>query len=475
MAYPLGGLTADIQTDFASTIGGDRVSCNPDVRAAFAVDGITPGWVLYPATVDQVAEMLKCAASRGLAVIPCGNGSKLGIGAQPQRYDVALCLRDLNRATYYEPDDLVASVEPGMSFGALQQMLDAHRLWVPLDPAGGAQASVGGILAANAAGPLRLRYGGPRDMILGMKIATAGGKIVKTGGRVVKNVAGYDLAKLLIGSYGTLGVIVEATFKLHPQVAQRTSWVIEIEALTAGREFRRRLLASPLRPLRAVLLHAAARARVEVRGEGPGRPSKPAVWIEAGGSERVMARYQAELSSLATAVGSSMAPVEDAEARGVWDRVADFGNWLTRDWKTPIVLRAALPIAAAEEFLGRTEQEAQAEACEAIGLVQLGVGVVELGLVTGEWQQANCNGGPERSSADPNPESRTPNPALIARLRQTAQELGGSLVVTRCPADLKPAMDIWGPVGDDFEVMRKLKAEWDPKGTLSPGWFLGGI
>lgn len=453
----MGGVAVGVQTEFASIAGDERASVEPGVCAAYAIDGVIPECVLYPATAEQAAAMLKHAAARGLAVIPCGTGTKRSIGVRPQRYDIALCLRDLNRTTYYEPDDLVASVEPGMTFGALQQMLAGRRLWLPLDSAGGDRATVGGILAANSAGPLRLRYGGPRDMVLGMRIATAEGKIVKTGGRVVKNVAGYDLAKLLIGSYGSLGVIVEATLKLHPCVANRTTWAIQLESLAACREFRRHLLASPLRPLRAVLLNAAACASMAPGGAEPG-DARPAIWVEAGGSERVLARYQTELGRLASSVNATMSPVEDSAAAGTWDRIVDFGNWLVRERDAVLVLRAALPIAAAEEFLQCSEAEVQDDGWHMAGAAQLGVGVVEVGF-----------------SHVRNPEPRISSPVMVERQRHLAESLGGRLVVNRCPDELKAKADVWGAPGDDFETMRKLKAAWDPKSTLAPGRGLGGI
>jgi glycolate oxidase FAD binding subunit len=346
-----------------------------------------------------------------------------------------------------------------MTFGALQQMLRERGLWLPLDPAGGDRATVGGILAANSAGPLRLRYGGPRDMVLGMKVATTEGKIVKTGGRVVKNVAGYDLAKLLIGSYGTLGVIVEATFKLYPRIASRTTWVIEIESFAAAGEFRRGLLGSPLRPLRAVLLNAAARAWIESGGSEPAGDFRAAIWIEAGGSERVIVRYESEMSALAAQVNAKLRRVESSEAEETWTHIADFGNWMHRERGTALVLKAALPIAAAEGFLERAQRDTQAEGGDVMGIAQLGVGVIELGV----------------GSRTPNPEPRTLGPANIEKLRRLAADLGGSLVVTHCPIDLKSEIDVWGPPGDSVDPMRKLKAAWDPKSALAPGREVGSV
>ena len=456
--------TAEVQTDFASILGGCRAIAEPGACAAFAVDGMAPKVVAYPASAEEAAEALRCAAVHNLAVIPIRNGTKVGIGATPRRYDVALSLKDMNQVWYYEPDDLVVSVEPGMKFGDLQHFLARHGLWIPLDPGLSERASVGGILAANAAGPLRLRYGGPRDIILGMRIATTDGRIVKTGGRVVKNVAGYDLAKLLIGSYGTLGVIVEATFKLYPQVINRASWMIDPRSLAAARDIRRELLGSPLSPMRMVLVNAEAWRFVggPLRETGTAGVSESGltVLIEAGGSDRVIGRYADELGSLAAKHGAELLQVEDEPAKETWERVADFAMVDLQEDEQGVSLKAALPITSAEEFLEVAGREAQAAGFKAAGLVQLGVGVVEVRL----------GGSGTRDS-----ESHTPSPALIETLRRDAKRLGGSLVVTRYRAPAKPAIDVWGPPGDDFQVMAKMKAAWDPRSTLSPGRFVGGL
>jgi len=315
-----------------------------------------------------------------------------------------------------------------------------------------------------------------------MKIVTAEGAIVKTGGRVVKNVAGYDLAKLLIGSCGTLGVIVEASLKLHPRVTERATWVIETGTLAAAREFRRALLRSPLTPLRMVLMNPSARALLESSLDAISNPPVgPAIWIEAGGSERVIARYAHELEALAQTIKAPVQRLQEEQKAG-WDRISDFGLWLTKEQGVPVVAKASLPIASSEEFLERAEGEAQSEGWLAIGLAQPGVGVVEVGLMKGtsatamnpESRTPPAGRSPSLGEG-PSPESPVPSPGFIQRLRQIARNMGGSLVVTRCPAALKAEIDVWGPPGDDFEVMGKLKAAWDPKGTLSQGRFVGGL
>lgn len=458
-----------IRTELASIVSESRVVSDAAVCASAAVDGVVPGSVIYPASAEQVAETLKYAADHDLAVIPFRNGTKLGAGNLPRRYDLALSLKDLNQVWHYEPADLTVSVEPGMKLGDFQHFVARHRLWLPLDPAGGPRASIGGILSANASGPLRLRYGTPRDMVVGLKIATTDGKLIKTGGRVVKNVAGYDLAKLLIGSYGTLGVIVEASFKLFPMPAERSTFVVSTATLEVAREFRRRLLDSPLTPMRMVLLDAAAAALV--RGapasdpacgtgaqdawppEGAGEGFE--IWVEAGGSARVLERYKRELEQLAQAARASVEPMDAGQAEVNWSQVADLGSWLPGVVPNLVIVRVHLPIAAGETFVGRALEEAGRGKIQVACFCQTGTGVISLCLIEAMDALIDL--------------------ALVNRLREIAQGLGGVLVVERCPVGLKSRLDVWGPVGDDFEVMQKVKAAWDPRGVLAPGRFVGGL
>lgn len=444
-----------LRADLVSLAGEAGVVTDPITCEALAVDGRIPGGVLYPSTGEQVAAMLRYAAGRDLAIIPCGSATKLATGNPPRRYDLALSLRKLNQVHHYEPADLTITVEAGMTLGDFQQSVGRDGLWLPLDPTGGSRASIGGILAANAAGPLRLRFGGPRDMVLGMKIATTEGKVVKTGGRVVKNVAGYDFGKLLVGSYGTLGVIVEASFKLFPLPQERVTFVLRAGTLGIARELRRSILNSPLEPLRMVLLDAPAAALVRTGTLGPVSQREPELWLEAGGSKRVIERSAHDLGEMARATGAPLSHWEAGQAEPLWQRVADFHGWLEQAHPALVVLKAALPIAASEEFLSRFEQEAQGGGLRAVAFSQAGVGIVRVCLLQ------------EKPAAGIDD--------LVTRLRQAARDLDGSLVVEQAPLELKQRLDVWGTPGDDFEAMRQLKSAWDPKGVLSPGRFLGGL
>lgn len=443
-----------ILLELAAVVGESRLVADPEACAAAVVDGRVPACLVYPSRAEQVAAVLKCAADAGLGVIPFRNSTKLGIGNSPRRYDVALSLKDLNHVWHYEPDDLTITVETGMKLGDFQRFVGRRGLWLPLDPPGGGRASLGGILATNAAGPLRLRYGAPRDMVLGLTIATTEGQIIKSGGRVMKNVAGYDLTKLLIGSCGTLGVIVEASFKLYPLPVERAAFVLEVGSLAEARELRRGILYSPVQPLRMVLLDA--RAAAFARGKTPEAEGQELeMWIEVGATPRGMERYGREIETLGLDLGSTVEPLGREMAATGWERISNFGAELGDAHSESLIVKATLPIAASEEFLNRSREVSEGARAALASFAQTGVGVIHLCLWTVD--------------------GRLDVPGTIGKLRGAAESLGGALVVERCSADVKSGLDAWGAPGSDFEVMRRLKQTWDPKGVLSPGRFVGGL
>jgi glycolate dehydrogenase FAD-binding subunit len=449
-------ITAQDQTyaELVAIVGASHVSADASVRAQFAAGGKTPEVVVYPSSAEEVAEALHYASTHGLAVIPVRNATKLVTGNPPRRYDVALSMKDMNRVWHYEPADLTISVEPGMKFGDFQNFVGKHGLWLPLNPTGGDRASLGGIFASNSTGSYRSHFGKPRDMALGMKIATAEGKVIKTGGRVVKNVAGYDFTKLMIGSFGTLGVMVEISLKLFPVVAERASFMLAAESLERGREIRRALQGSPIRPLRVALLDVSYLEFLKQAQDLKAPPGACQIWVEVGGSKRVVERCTLELKQIARRAGATFQEQKwDSTTESVWWRIdephvdvrANADDWL---------LKVSVPVSTVEEYLIRAKREFQRpEHFWTCWADPLG-GIVHLWL------------------------HPYPDPAgieqVVLRLRRLAEELSGSLVVEIAPATLAGKVDAWGATGDDFATMRKLKEAWDPKGVLSPGRFVGG-
>ena len=443
------------QAEFASIIGAAHVVSDVMTCQTFAIESHAPKCVVYPKSSEQVAAVLKCAADHDLAVIPCRSATKLGIGNIPRRYDLALSLKEMNNVWHYEPADLTVSVEAGIKLGDFAELLARDGLWLPLDPPGGARSSLGGILATNATGPLRQYYGAPRDMVVGMKIATADGKIIKSGGRVVKNVAGYDLTKLLIGSYGSLGVIVEANLKLFPLPAGRTTFVFRVPKLEMARDLRRRIVNSPLTPIRMVLLNSEAEGLLAPCARGGEGAGEFALWVEAVGAQRVLERYARTLEELGRAAGAGATSLEREAAERGWSRIADFSSWLGPDFPSRAILRASLPIAAGEDFVNRAQQEAERAKSRLAVFAQTGMGVINLCLL----DVSDVSG----------------TVTAIENLRRMANEMRGAFVVERCEPEIKTRVEVWGTPGNDFEIMRKVKHSWDPKGILSPGRFVGRL
>lgn len=444
-----------VRADLAGIVGEAQLTAEAGVCEQLAVDGRVPGCVVYPNSAEQVAQTLKCAAGYDLSVIASGGATSIGIGNPPKKYDIALCTRNITKIRYYEPSDLTAGVGAGVTLVVLQALLEPDRLWLPLDPSGNRQATLGGVVATNASGPLRHFYGAPRDMVVGMQVATTEGKLIRSGGRVVKNVAGYDLGKLLIGSHGTLGVITEVNLKLYPRPAERQTFVLSTGTLGIARDVRRSILASPIEPLRMVLLDAETAGILPFRTQPGQSKNEPQIWLEAGGSKSVVDRTRKELDALGRAVGAKVHIYEREGAEAIWQTISDFSSWLGKAYPGAVVLKGTMPIANSEEFLSLAQQESQNEKVRMASVTHPGVGILYLGLL--DLQSADQAAG------------------LITRIRSAAEKSGGAVVVNSAPADVKAQVDVWGTPGTGFELMRKLKTAWDPKGTLAPGRYVGSI
>src|SRR5712671_3175662 len=236
-------------TRLEEIVGGAYVLTDSVELSARQVDGKHPSAVVQPAEVPQVAEILRFAAAEKLAAIPSGGCTKLGIGAPPLRYDIALDLSRMSRVLAYDPRDLTLGVEPGVRIEELLRTLEEEKQFLPLAVPFSDRATIGGIVAANSSSPLRHSYGGVRDFCLGMEFVTGDGNTAKSGGRVVKNVTGYDLHKLLIGSLGTLAVVTRLNFRTFPAPLASRGFVASFPTQEGALTLRSAIAESPLNPL----------------------------------------------------------------------------------------------------------------------------------------------------------------------------------------------------------------------------------
>ena len=399
-----------------SIVGREGILGDP---ATFAVDGLTPQAAVAPASYEQMAEVMRYAHAEGLAVIPRGGGAHMHIGNIPARYDIALCLSRLTAVVEHEPADLTATVQAGMPLSELQGHLGGAGQLLPLDPPGGERATIGGILAANASGPWRHAFGSARDITIGLRVVTAEGRITRAGGRVVKNVAGYDLCKLYIGSLGTLGVIVEATFKLAPmpQAVATVAAACDSAAAACG-------LASALQR-RGLAVRALSLMNRPAASSG----SRYALAVDLAGTPAAVGRSRRELAGLT--------PLED---------LAEMPANHSGGGDSLLCKASLLP----------SQLPALIDALEALEAPRL-LAYPTVGVCYAAW-------------ASPHDAE-----SIAGAVRDRTSAAGGTLVLERCPLDLKRRLDVFGEPPASFGLMRRVKEQFDPRGVLSPGRFVGRL
>src|ERR1700730_11158587 len=245
---------ADVQKHMPSL----QITHEPEALRDYTIDGILPRLVVTPDNKEQVAQITALVSQHGLTLLARGGGSRMNLGGIPEQVDVVLETQRMTRLLEHEAPDLTCHVEAGITFAALQAQLATKGQWVALDPPDTGQATLGGILASNASGPKRLRYGAARDLVIGLHVVQANGEIARSGGRVVKNVAGYDLNKLYIGSLGTLGIIIDANFKLQPLPSEERTLILTFSNATDAMHTVTAILGSLLTPSAIELIDSGA-------------------------------------------------------------------------------------------------------------------------------------------------------------------------------------------------------------------------
>lgn len=431
---------AALKPELAAICGGEHVSDNP--RELCSVERVTARAVVTPGSAEEVAAIMKFAAAHDLVVVPGGNWTWQATGAVPSQVDIALRTTRLDAVQHYDPGDLTIGVGAGARLADVQAKLAEHNQFLPLDPPAADRVTIGGVLATAAQGPLKHGYGGPRDFCIGVNFVTGDGLQAKGGGRVVKNVAGYDMMKLLIGSYGTLGVIVSASLKVFPRPRQTRTFVAKFLFANGAIQYRDRVLRSPLTPLCLELLSPRASEYVG------GQPET--TWnllLRAAGSEAVLARYRAELGNYIKEELEG-----EAEARA-WTGVREFEETLVACHANAMLTQVSVPVSWVAQAVNAAERVAGEHnfLCAQVGRAGVGslvMAFVALGAPTA-MQYANAVS------------------ALRAALPPDA-----CAVVAQCPLEAKAHFNVWGTSPTDLQAMRTVKQALDPAGILNSGRFL---
>ncbi len=417
-------------------LGAAAVVTEQGALASHAVDGVKPALVCFPSTAEQIAAALRVCVEAEAAVIPWGGGTAMPIGNRPRALDVVMQTNRLDRVIEHDAANLTATVQSGIALTALQNILRGQNQFLPLDPPRPARATVGGIVAANLNGPRRSCYGSVRDLVIGMKVALASGEMIKAGGKVVKNVAGYDMCKLFVGSLGTLGILTEVTLRMAP-IPETSATVIAAGALPEVLQFVHELSRSPLLPAAVALMNSD--------GLGAGQNDWRAA-IRCEGFAETVTRHLADSQALAQHVGLGAEILRDSADSQLWDRVRDFPLQTGR-----VIYRVTVHRASVAESLRAIHDWNGSEFEPAILSDPL----------TGTLWLAEAE--------------RQTSPQRFADLLSLAQRCGGHAIIFAAPADAKENIDVWGPAPPTLVLMRKIKNQFDPKAVLSPGRFVGGL
>lgn len=407
--------------------------------------------IVYPRTQAELSEVMACVHQHQWRVLPCGQGTKLDWGGLAEGVDLIVSTERLNRLIDHAAGDLTVTVEAGMKFTDLQAILAQAGQFLALDPAYSNQATVGGIVATRDAGSLRQQYGGVRDMALGVRFARADGQMVKAGGRVVKNVAGYDLVKLLSGSFGTLGIISEVTFRVYP-LPEASKTILLTGSPAAIAEAAKTLTASVLTPTAVDLVSAQALAQLN-------RTAHIGLVARFQSLQTSVDEQAAALLKTAQALGLKEEVLVEREEASFWQQLHNL-FWRSPSQPVQAVCKLGVLPARAVTTLIAIDSIAQQHELTCTSQIYAGSG---LGLMRLE--------------------GTIPASQSILAIRAVCEQgeisdLGhnqGFLTVLSAPPAVKQKLDVWGYSGNALELMRKIKEQFDPQQLLSPHRFIGRI
>lgn len=399
-------------------------------RDADAVDGVAPRYVVRPTDVEQTAAALRLASAHGLRVVPRGASTKLTWGSPPHGVDLVVDTSRLDGVVEHAAGDLVAVVQAGCPLPRLQERLGEAGQWLAVDPPW--PGTIGGTVATAASGPSRLLHGSVRDLVIGMTVVRADGVVAHSGGKVVKNVAGYDLGKLLTGSLGTLGVIAQVAVRLHP-LPETRRWVsVPAPHPDAAQDLLQRMVHSQLAPTAVEL-------------DRPGDAAGTLTMLLSGIAPGVERRTEQATQLLGDQARS------DEQAPGWWNTAPQAPG--------ETLMKLTHEIAGLGRLLRSVDEESRDVGLDVHVRGSAGVGTL--------WAAVR--------RTDGRPAEADVIAQLVQRLRGRAGTFGGTVVVLDAPVAVKRAVgDVWGPVSA-LELMRSVKQRFDPDGLLSPGRFVGGI
>jgi len=452
-----------------SAIGASHVTADPAVRSQYAVDEVIPSAVAQPTSAEQAAETVRFAALERLALIPSGHRTKLEIGMPPSRYDIALDMTGLNQIAHYDPGDLTVSVDAGANFSDLTAPLYQQNQFLPLAVPFYFESTIGGIIASGVDSSLRHSYGTARDFLIGAEFVDGTGRRCKSGGRVVKNVTGYDLHKLLIGSLGTLAVITRLNFRTFPAAPSGCGFVFSFHGHEDALAFSKLVERSPVRAASIDLVSPKVmQLFLEAEKNSPEPPGTrlqgkfPAdswhLCVSVEGIPRVCERASREFAQFAassTAKPAQFLTLDESEGADLWHYIGQAIPLLLGASPSVAILKISTLPARLTQLLRQLHAAAD-QASLAHAVLARACGVLYFALL-------------------PNSEDTV----SLQSLAKAALEISSlctsenaSSAIPWCPTALKRSVNIWGMPRPDLGLMRRLKSAFDPQDIFAPDRLL---
>jgi len=467
-------------------IGRDFVKTDAKTVAQYAVDGLAPAAVIFPKNTAEVSAVVKFANQQQLAIVPWGSGSQISMGNPPKKLDLVVSTQRLNHMLDVDTQNLTITVEAGVKIRDIQARLATEEdrcylpledldiaadeiicsdrshsgCFIPLDPPCSEKATIGGVVAGNASGPRRLLYNLPRDIILGVRFVTPRGDMPGSGGKTVKNVSGYDISKLLVGSMGSLGIMTEMTFRLMPLPEKMETLLFGFHSLAAAHGFVNSILKTRLLPAALETMNTAAFAALGFTEAPDVSAGRFVVAISLEAFAPAVDRMEREMLKMAKDNGAeSSAVLVEHKHLQFWLAVSDQASRLGAKYGNLVRAKVNYRISQWKDILEFADTALTALKIDHTLQAHSGSGICLINLLMDE----DADGLKQQAAS------------FLEELLQLSRHAGGNTVIQTAPTDMKPKLKIWGETGSDFVAMQQLKKQLDPNGVMAPGRFVGGL